>query len=37
MDDLMDKAFGDKFIDRADHPVITSLLFPDDDDGAGNE
>ena len=37
MDDLMDKAFGDKFIDRADHPVITSLLFPDDDDGAANE
>ena len=37
MDDLMDKAFGGKFIDRADHPVITSLLFPDDEDGGGYE
>ena len=37
MDDLMDKAFGDKFIDRADHPVINALLFPDDEDGYGDE
>lgn len=37
MDDLMDKAFGDRFIDRPDHPVINSLLFPDDQDGIGDE
>jgi hypothetical protein len=32
LDDLLEKAFGDNYIDRADHPVVNRLLFPDDDD-----
>jgi hypothetical protein len=32
MDDLLEKAFGDHFINRRDHEVINKLLFPDDGD-----
>jgi hypothetical protein len=31
IDELMEKAFGDKFIDRSDHPAVNHLLFPNDD------
>jgi hypothetical protein len=32
LDDLLDKAFGDRFISRSDHEVVNCLLFPEDDD-----
>ena len=32
LDELLEMAFGDNFINRVDHEVITRLLFPDDDD-----
>ena len=32
IDDLLEKAIGGKYIDRADHPVVKNLLFPDDKD-----
>jgi hypothetical protein len=32
LDELLDKAFGDKFISRPDHEVVNCLLFPEDDD-----
>jgi hypothetical protein len=35
LDDLLDKAIGDKYIDRPDHEVINKLLFPDDEDFGG--
>jgi hypothetical protein len=35
LDELLEMAFGDNFINRADHDVISRLLFPDDDDLAG--
>ncbi len=34
MDDLLEKAFGDNYIDRPDHPVINHLCFPDDSQAA---
>ncbi len=35
LDELLEKAFGDRYVDRRDHPTINRLLFPDDDDFAG--
>ncbi len=37
LNDLLEKAFGDRFIYRADHPAINNLLFPADEDGADYE
>ena len=33
--DLLDKAFGDRWIEDASHAVITSLIEPEDDDTGG--
>jgi hypothetical protein len=30
LDELLEKAFGDHYITRPDHPAINTLLFPDD-------
>jgi hypothetical protein len=35
LDDLLDKAIGDKYIDRANHEIINKLLYPDDEDFGG--
>jgi hypothetical protein len=32
LDELLEKAFGDNYIDRADHAVINNLLYPEDED-----
>jgi hypothetical protein len=32
MDELLEMAFEDNYIERADHAVINRLLYPDDDD-----
>lgn len=36
LDELLDKAIGDKYIDRANHEIINNLLYPDDEQ-FGNE
>jgi hypothetical protein len=33
LNELLDRALGDRFITRPDHEVINRLLFPDDEDG----
>lgn len=35
LDELLEMAFGDSFITRVDHEVITRLICPDDDDFSG--
>jgi hypothetical protein len=38
IDELLEKAIGDKYIDRVDHPVVSNLLYPMDDSvGMRNE
>lgn len=37
MDELLDKAFGDRYIDRADHTVVNALLCPEDGDNSEPE
>jgi len=36
-DQLLEKAFGDHYINRADHPAINCLLYPEDGDGVADD
>jgi hypothetical protein len=37
LNELLDKAFGDRFINYPDHPAINNLLFPADEDADDSE